>query len=144
MDNKDGVILLVQENQTLKRKSASDEDQFCQIARFLGGDARDVTGTDKSIAGFVEQEFRAVRAILAKIPTTKDGVLIYPGCGVCRVWDIEHGQTYDIPLHYTTDWWGECDPKELVVTDLVGHTAQLIECYSTLEEAQSAIDTNQP
>jgi len=85
------------------------------------------------------EEIERLRDEFAKIPTTKDGVLVYPGSGVYRVWDIKDGQPYDLPLHYSTDWWGEYDAEELVVTDLVGHAAQLIECYSTLAAAENAI-----
>lgn len=48
----------------LQAKADRDEEQLVQIVNFLGGDARDVKGEDKSIAGLVKERFAELRESL--------------------------------------------------------------------------------
>lgn len=53
------------ENESLRRSRHEAEDQLCRIAAYLGGDARQAPGDDKTIAGLAIETVKRLREALS-------------------------------------------------------------------------------
>ena len=92
-----------------------------------------------------EKKVADLQAIVDKLPKTKDGVLIYPGCGIESVWSIgwEHnisgtvGEAYSLPLHFL-EYDSSESVEDIMLEDATGYSDWLGKCYSNREAALAA------
>lgn len=102
---------------------------------------------------FIRQQYNLVvaeadrlQAIVDNVLATADGVLIYPGCGIDRVWSIvtwSRNQCgakgvpydpYDLPLHFL-DYDDTDSTSDIMIEDAAGYSDFVEKCYSTRKAA---------
>jgi len=69
-DDVAAVRIVQAEIERLQAKVRSCEDQLVAIADYLGGDARDVVGDDKTIAGLVKERIERLQAEVQQLRTS--------------------------------------------------------------------------
>lgn len=73
----EGRLLQLEERcRYLNERSQSADDQFCRIAQFIGGDARQAPEPDKTIAGLVIAAITKLQELLGESQTMNDALLL--------------------------------------------------------------------
>lgn len=104
-----------------------------QNARHVG--RNDMANEIENLVG----EIKELQDIIDNVLSTADGVLIYPGCGVDRVWSIatNDGVPYSLGLHHLE--YSDTEPtNEVMIEDSTGYCDFVEKCYSTNEAALEA------
>lgn len=83
------------------------------------------------------EEVERLRAIVDRLPKTADGVAVFVGCGIDRVWSVFDGEPYDLPLHHL-EFEHDTTPDLVMIEDVAGYSDFLCECHSTREAAEAA------